>query len=160
MCDPDSSLTSFRRAPGALQRNAIERFARKLRDHPARGAEFHCLITNDAEVRRLNAEFRGKDYATDVLSFPAEPLADARGPVEPASGCYLGDLAISATRARAQGLEYGHTTEREIQILMLHGLLHLLGYDHETDRGRMRRAEARWRARLGLPAGLIERVQS
>ena len=72
----------------------------------------------------------------------------------------LGDIAISLPRARAQAREFRHSTEREIQILMLHGLLHLLGLDHETDRGRMARVEKRWRARLGLPNGLIERVES
>jgi len=72
----------------------------------------------------------------------------------------LGDIAISLPRARAQAHEFRHSTEREIQILMLHGLLHLLGLDHETDRGRMARVEKRWRVRLGLPNGLIERVES
>jgi probable rRNA maturation factor len=73
---------------------------------------------------------------------------------------YLGDLAISWQRARAQAREFGHSTEAEIQVLMLHGLLHLMGLDHETDDGRMSRTERRWRRALGLPAGLIERVQA
>jgi len=72
----------------------------------------------------------------------------------------MGDIAVSAGRARAQAREYGHTIEQEIQILMLHGLLHLLGMDHETDGGRMARAEKRWRGALGLPNGLIERARS
>jgi len=71
----------------------------------------------------------------------------------------VGDIAISIQRARAQARDFGHTTAQEIQILMLHGLLHLLGMDHESDGGRMARAEKRWRARLGLPDGLIERVR-
>jgi probable rRNA maturation factor len=70
----------------------------------------------------------------------------------------LGDIAISMARARAQARRYGHGVEIEVRILMLHGLLHLLGMDHEADGGRMARAEKRWRARLGLPEGLIERV--
>jgi probable rRNA maturation factor len=87
------------------------------------------------------------DYATDVLSFPS------------AIAGTLGDLAISLPRARAQARDFKHTTEIEIRILMLHGVLHLLGYDHETDSGRMARAEKRWRTQLKLPNGLIERVQ-
>ena len=114
------------------------------------------VLSFAAEPLRLHPDnphylqFRGKDYATDVLSFPAEP-SDAR---------HLGDLAISTLRARAQAREFGHSTEDELRILMLHGVLHLLGHDHETDRGRMARVESRWRKELGLPNGLIERAQS
>jgi probable rRNA maturation factor len=114
----------------------------------AKGRAFDCLITGDAELRRLNRNFLGKDYATDVLSFPAA------GP-----GDRLGDLAISMARARAQARQYGEKTEDEVRILMLHGVLHLLGMDHESDGGRMARAEKRWRTQLGLPSGLIERVR-
>src|SRR5262249_28449327 len=97
----------------------------------------------------------GRDYATDVLSFP-EPeirfLASARNP--------LGELAISAGRAAKQARRYGHSQLDEIRILMLHGVLHLLGMDHENDRGEMGRAESRWRRKLNLPPGLIARAQS
>jgi probable rRNA maturation factor len=113
----------------------------------ANGRAFDCLISGDAELRRLNRDFRGQDYATDVLSFPS-------GTGLPAC---LGEIAISLPRARAQAREFGHPPEQEIRILMLHGVLHLLGMDHERDRGRMARAEKRWRARLRLPHGLIER---
>ncbi|HJT87292.1 MAG TPA: rRNA maturation RNase YbeY [Bryobacteraceae bacterium] len=146
MSSPDGSTVTFRRAAG-VARASLERFAGKLQEQVAKGRPFHCVITHDRELRRLNREFLGKDYATDVLSFPALP-----GP-EP----HLGDIAISHQRARAQARLLGHETEQEIRILMLHGLLHLLGMDHETDGGRMARAEKRWRERLGLPAGLIER---
>jgi probable rRNA maturation factor len=111
------------------------------------------LLTGDAELRRLNREFRGKDEPTDVLSFPGVRTGREACPT-------LGDLAISLARAQSQAREFGHTTEQEVRVLMLHGLLHLLGMDHEIDRGRMARAEKRWRARLGLPNGLIERVRS
>ena len=150
MASPEGSTVIFRRAPADLRRGAIERFARKLQLEVTRGRAFDCLITGDAELRRLNRDFRGKDYPTDVLSFP-------NGTGFPAS---LGDLAISLSRARAQARRYGHRPEQEIQILMLHGVLHLLSMDHETDGGRMARAEKRWRAHLGLPNGLIERVRS
>ncbi len=138
----------FRRAPASLRRRPLQEFARTLRAGVARGREFHCLITDDRELRRLNRRFRRFDHATDVLSFPAE------------DGPALGELAISANRAAAQAREFGHSRLDEIRILMLHGVLHLIGMDHETDRGRMARAEARWRKKLDLPAGLIARTRS
>lgn len=134
---------SFRRTPASLDRGSIEEFAQSLKSGLASEIEFHCLVTTDAELRRMNAQFLGKDYATDVLSFPE-----------------LGDLAISYQRAKAQAAEFGHSVEDEIRILMLHGTLHLLGMDHETDRGGMARAETRWRKKLGLPAGLIARAHA
>ncbi|HUO29394.1 MAG TPA: rRNA maturation RNase YbeY [Bryobacteraceae bacterium] len=139
----------FRRAPAELKRRNLERFARTLREQVSKGAAFTCLVTGDAELRRLNRDFLKKDYPTDVLSFP-----------EAATAGFIGELAISFVRARAQAARYGHSLENEIRILMLHGLLHLMGMDHEADGGRMARAEAHWRRRLRLPAGLIERVRA
>jgi probable rRNA maturation factor len=136
-------LITYRRKPATLDTDNLELFAEVLRNRVARGREFHCRVTNDAEMQSLNARFRGEDYATDVLSFPSESP--------------LGDIAISVQRARAQSREWGHTAEDEIRILMLHGLLHLLGMDHESDSGRMKRAEIRWRRKLGLPGSLTER---
>jgi len=295
MSSPEGSSVSFHRVPADLRRRAIERFARKLQAAIASGNMFHCRITTDRELRRLNREFRGQDRATDVLSFPAltcsfglyqgtalavpyrgrntralapepwgfaaakavhSPVATAqlkpcpdtkltlqqdeqvcparngadsqirfvpriksasarsrlsagigdspeigfvlsnRPQVAPgkigfvlarwnhtgerlgqrsnvgrkksessrsfaaaASRLYLGDIAISLPRARTQARAFGHSVEQECGILMLHGLLHLLGMDHETDDGRMGKAERRWRARLGLRGGLIERVK-
>jgi len=92
----------------------------------------------------LNRRFRGRNYAPDVLSFP------------PANGG-PGEVAISFDRAMAQAAEFGHGVEEELRILMLHGMLHLGGMDHETDSGEMAQAEARWRRRLNLPPGLVER---
>jgi probable rRNA maturation factor len=140
-------LITYRRKPATLDTASLESFAEILRDRVARGREFHCRITNDAELQALNARFLGKDYPTDVLSFPSG--------TESAHG---GDLAISLQRARVQAREWNHTLEDEIRILMLHGVLHLLGMDHESDNGRMRRAELRWRRKLELPNGLIERA--
>ena len=122
--------------------------ARGLRGRVAHGREFHCLITDDRELRRLNRQFRGLSYATDVLSFPAEHGSET-----------LGEMAISAGRAAAQAREFGHSQLDEIRVLMLHGLLHLIGMDHEKDDGAMEQAETRWRKRLDLPAGLIARVR-
>jgi probable rRNA maturation factor len=120
-------------------------FADQLRDQVADGRPFTCLITDDRELERLNRMFLGKEYPTDVLSFPSS------GPG------ILGEIAISVQRAREQAEDHGHDTADEIRILMLHGVLHLLGMDHERDRGSMARAEKRWREAFGLPVGLIER---
>ena len=155
----------FRRVPASLRRAPIERFARTLQKEVCRSRPFDVLISGDAELRRLNRDFRGKDYATDVLSFPAEPGPLPTPGEYPGRGSdgrsgYLGDIAISLGRARAQAREFGHTIEQEVQILMLHGVLHLVGHDHETDSGAMARAEKRWRAKLGLANGLIERVRA
>jgi probable rRNA maturation factor len=152
MSSREGSSVAFRRVPKTLKRAAIQRFARTLQKEVSKGRPFDILITGDTELRRLNRDFRGNDYPTDVLSFPAE--------ARPGSSPFLGDIAISLGRARAQAREFGHPVELEIQVLMLHGLLHLCGQDHETDSGAMARAEKRWRAKLGLPTGLIERVRS
>lgn len=148
MSSPEGSSVTFRRVSADIRPRAIQFFARKLQRELAKGRPFDVLITGDVELQRLNRDYRGKDYATDVLSFPSD--------IKP----HLGDLAISAARARAQAREFGHSTEDEIRILILHGVLHLTGMDHEADAGAMARAEKRWRARLGLPNGLIERVPS
>ncbi len=111
------------------------------------------LLTTDAAIRKLNRRFLGKNKATDVLSFPAE----GRIPGSSAEKI-AGDLAISVTTALRQAAEQGHSLSTEIKVLILHGLLHLAGYDHEADHGRMARRERLLRARLGLPQGLIERA--
>jgi probable rRNA maturation factor len=152
MSSPDHIATvTLRRPFSDIRPRALSLYARNLQRRVARGRAFDCVITGDPEMRRLNRDFRGQDHATDVLSFPA-----AAGP---ADAPYLGDLAISIQRARAQARRFGHGPEEEVRILMLHGLLHLMGMDHENDRGRMDRAERRWRLRLGLSCGLIERVR-
>ena len=156
MTSPEGSTVTFRRIPNGIRPRALQQFAQKLQREVSKGRRFDCLVTGDAELQRLNREFRGKDEPTDVLSFPiVTELPPARR-----SRPELGDLAISLARARRQAREFGHTTELEIRVLMLHGVLHLMGMDHESDGGEMLRAEKRWRTRLGLPNGLIERVQS
>ena len=164
MSSPEGSSVTFRRPPKDVRPRALQLFARKMQREVARGRAFDCLITGDAEMRRLNRDFRGQDSATDVLSFPAPDLALAvsrprPSPRRAARPTHLGDLSISIQRARAQGRQFGHSAEQEIRILMLHGLLHLLGMDHENGDGRMGRSEKLWRTRLGLGCGLIERVR-
>jgi probable rRNA maturation factor len=138
----------FRAPARGVGRRDLLAFARRLERDVAHGRPFCCLITGDEELRRLNKQFRRRDYATDVLSFPHVPDTPQ----------YLGELAISLDRARMQAEEFGHGVGDEIRILMLHGVLHLIGLDHERDNGQMARVEALWRRRLGLPAGLIERA--
>jgi probable rRNA maturation factor len=149
MPPPEESPVLFRRAPAGLRRGEIREFARRLRAEVAGGRGFGCLVSDDRELRRLNLQFLGQDRPTDVLSFP-ENGADG----------FLGEIAISGERAREQAAGQGHGVEEEIRILMLHGVLHLMGMDHHQDRGRMARAEAAWRRKLGLAAGLIERARS
>jgi probable rRNA maturation factor len=160
MSSPEGSSVLFRRPAADVRPRALLNYARKLQTEIAKGRAFECLITGDAELRTLNLEFRGKDEPTDVLSFPSGGTAARPAAAQATRPVPLGSLAISIARARAQARAHGHSTETEIRILILHGLLHLLGYDHETDSGRMARAEKRWRSVLALPNGLIERVQS
>lgn len=113
-------------------------------------------FVSDREMCSLNATFRGRQGTTDVLSFPAQPTAEVRSPrVSAGDGAasaawplHLGDIAVSVPAARRQARELGHDTERELRILLLHGVLHCLGYDHETDDGVMERLEARLRPRF------------
>lgn len=166
MSSPEGSTVTFRRVPAGVRPLALQRFARRLQRDLCHGRTFDCLITTDTELQRLNRTFRNKDYTTDVLSFPLDPLhmhayrrRDRQGAVAPPLSA-LGDIAISYARARSQARAHSHSPETEVRILMLHGVLHLLGMDHESDDGRMARTEKRWRARLGLPNGLIERASS
>jgi probable rRNA maturation factor len=145
--DSEEPMVLYRGVRVRLPRRQVERFARELRRRIARKRGFVCLITQDRELRRLNRQFLSRDYATDVLSFPGACGAP-------------GEMAISAQRAAVQAREHGHTVADEICVLMLHGVLHLAGMDHETDGGCMARAEVRWRKKLGLPSGLMERVRA
>ena len=133
----------------AFSRRKALAFAKRLATEVTHGRPFTCLITSDQQLRRLNRDFRKKDYPTDVLSFSSRQTLG-----------FLGDIAISFPHAQRQAAEYGHPVGQEIEILMLHGVLHLLGLDHETDGGRMARAENKWRTAFGLPRGLIGRVSS
>ena len=144
---------------------------------PAR-ARGHVAVAlmGDTAMRRLNGQFRGVDAPTDVLSFPGGAPARA-GRARASSGrrpaaarsrarpgdktsdiSHLGDIAIAVGVARRQAARYGHGLSTEVKVLALHGLLHLLGYDHDRDQGQMLRLEARLRRRMNLPAGLLARA--
>ncbi len=125
---------------------ALSRFAARAQKAARLSGEVTVLITGNREIQKLNHEFRKKNKPTDVISFPS----DADG--------IAGDIAISADIARVNGRELGHGTLAELKILILHGILHLAGLDHETDNGNMARKETRLRQELGLPFGLIERA--
>jgi probable rRNA maturation factor len=134
----------------------LARFLNRGRRSLKLDGEVTLLLASSAQLKRLNREFRGKDYATDVLSFPSEIPPQPR----PKHTRYAGDIAISADIARQNGRVLGHGVAIEIKTLILHGLLHLAGYDHESDNGRMARKELLLRSALGLPEGLIERADS
>jgi probable rRNA maturation factor len=120
---------------------------------PARArGEVTVALVSDGRMRALNRSYRGKDYATDVLSFPATASHEATG-----YPTYLGDIVIATGVAERQADDAGHSVGTELRILALHGLLHLLGYDHETDDGQMARVERKLWRRAGLAEGLIER---
>jgi probable rRNA maturation factor len=142
----EDGLVIFDRGTSRLRRHGIEAFAQTLQHDVAGGRRFGCLLTGDPELQRLNRTFLRHNYPTDVLSFPSGSRSG-----------FLGEIAISIDRAREQAAEQGHGIGDELKILMLHGVLHLLGMDHDTDRGRMARAENRWRKVFELPAALIER---
>lgn len=135
----------FRHKSPGVRRAELRSFFSEMTTRVAPAREITCLITDDRRMRDLNRRFLHAPYATDVLSFPNE------------AG---GEIAISFDRAAAQASQHGHTVDDELRILMLHGALHLAGMDHETDSGEMARAEMRWRKRLGLPHGLIERARA
>ena len=121
--------------------------------------DFNVCFVSDEEIARMNSVYRGKAVPTDVLSFPWEGEGES-GPEDIAVEefqNFLGDIVISVATAEGNARAEGHSTEEEIRLLILHGVLHLLGYDHETDRGEMKSLELSMRARLNpigtSPAG-------
>jgi probable rRNA maturation factor len=144
---PDTTERS-RRLPSA---RTLSRFLAEAQAAVRLRGQVTVLLTTDAAIRGLNRRFRGKNKATDVLSFPVG------GPV---AAEVAGDVAISVPTALRQAAGQGHALSVEIKVLILHGLLHLAGFDHETDAGQMARRERLLRARLRLPQGLIERTDA
>ena len=143
MCDGRGRLVRAAGLAGWLTRVA-----------PARATGLVTIaIVSDARIRALNRQFRRVDKATDVLSFPSSPEPRAPSPV-------LGDIVIARGVAKRQAREAGHSERTEWRVLALHGLLHLLGYDHEKDNGRMQRAERKLRLKGGLRDGLIDRAHA
>ena len=147
--DPPSSSLALD-ALNTISKSGLARFLNRARTAVCLDGEVEVLLTSDAEIKRLNKAFRGKNKATDVLSFPAP--AEIEG--------ISGDLAVSLDTAARQAAEHGHTLKDEVRILLLHGLLHLAGEDHEMDSGEMAAREVELRRQLKLPAGLIERVNA
>jgi probable rRNA maturation factor len=152
--DPDSrlrvSVSDGRGRP--IRAAGLARWLAGVAPARARG-EVAVALVSDAHIRKLNRQYRRKDRATDVLSFPAGAAA------APVAERFLGDIVVASGVARRQARAAGHPYETELRVLALHGLLHLLGYDHDdpADAGRMARAEARLRRKGGLRLGLIER---
>ena len=126
---------------------SIKTFLRSAQRAVGVRGEINVLVTSNREMRRLNRTFRGKDKPTDVISFPAAH-----------NGKIAGDIAISHDIARQNAKNLGHSLTTEVKILLLHGLLHLAGHDHESDNGEMAALEQKLRAKLKLPTSLIERT--
>ncbi|MGE5204763.1 MAG: rRNA maturation RNase YbeY [Chlamydiota bacterium] len=135
---------------GASRAGLLRFLARAKRSAGLRG-EVNVLVAGSREIRNLNRRYRSKDQPTDVLSFPAEGGAGKD---------FAGDIAISADEAARSARQFGHSSADELKILMLHGVLHLAGYDHERDNGRMAQLEEYLRAQLGLPTALIARSRN
>lgn len=127
--------------------STLDRFARKVQRFLSLSADISILISDDRRIRGLNRSFRKKDKATDVLSFPRHDESGRLG----------GDIAISVEMAGKSAFTYGHTLADELKVLILHGMLHLAGHDHERDNGEMAIREGTLRKQLGLPTTLIER---
>jgi probable rRNA maturation factor len=133
----------------ALDRAGLSRFVNRARKAAALDGDVTVLLADDGRLKELNRTYRRKNKPTDVLSFPAGENGEG----------VAGDLAISVETAARQAAEHGHALDDELRILVLHGVLHLAGYDHEADTGEMRTLESALRAKLKLPVGLIERTQ-
>jgi len=144
-------MVKLERAAAGVSARALQAFLRRAQRAAGVRGEVAVVITGNRRMRALNREFRRKDDATDVLSFPV--AVPGRDGDESA-----GDIAISAEIAGNNARRYGHSLAEELKILVLHGLLHLAGYDHERDNGTMLRREQRLRRELGLASALTERA--
>jgi probable rRNA maturation factor len=162
--DPDSKRLRIAVTDGrgaAVRAAGLTRWLARVAPARARG-EVAIALVSEAQIRALNRQYRRKDQPTDVLSFPAASKHPDRTTdlgLRTTDPRHLGDIAIATGVAMRQARDAGHSYETELRVLALHGLLHLLGYDHESpaDRGRMARIEARLRRQGGLRQGLIER---
>ncbi len=137
-----------------VQEAALQRFVLRARRAAGLAGAVNVLITSSARMRTLNREFRGKNKPTDVLSFPTDQKSGHK------SREVAGEIAICAEIARQNAMRLGHTPAEEVCVLVLHGMLHLAGLDHERDNGDMARVESRLRQKLKLPTSLIERTNA
>ena len=151
-----ADLVILHRRVAGLSAAALGRFVLRARKAVGLRGTVNVLVTGSAAMRSLNARFRKKDSATDVLSFPTETSGGSRQPKASAAG----EIAISADIAAQNAVRLGHPVAVEVKILALHGILHLAGFDHERDNGKMARREAHLRRVLRLPTALIERSQT
>ena len=142
-------MVIFQKRVADLTKVALDRFVARARRAAGLKAVVNVVLTSSAQMKSLNRRFRGKDKPTDVLSFPAEPGARKQ---------FAGEIAISVEIASQNARALGHSPAEEVKILVLHGVLHLRGYDHQCDNGQMARREKQLRAKLHLPLGLIERA--
>ena len=138
-----------------LARRPLEHFLRRLqRELGFQETGVTIALVSDAEIARMNETFRKKEGPTDVLSFPAAARGGPRSLRHTSNkrkaGEFLGDIAIAPATARRYARKHGRTLPAELRVLILHGVLHLMGYDHESDRGEMDRVERRLRRRFGL----------
>ncbi len=146
-------MVIFRKRIAGLSSATLERFVSRARRLVHLRNPVNVLVTSSAELRSLNQRFRGANKATDVLSFPAPPVKRRQ------ARRVAGEVAISADIARQNARRLGHSVADEVKILVLHGILHLAGFDHERDNGEMARKESRLRLQLKLEGSLIERAQ-
>jgi probable rRNA maturation factor len=144
-------LVIFHKPVGGLTTLALTRFLIRARRAAGLRISVNVVVTSNAKMKSLNRRFRGKNKPTDVLSFPPAPDANKD---------LAGDIAISAEMATQNARALGHSPAVEVKILILHGILHLRGYDHERDHGQMARREQQLRRKLRLPVGLIERADT
>jgi probable rRNA maturation factor len=142
-------LVILQKKVAGVSTQGLNRFVLSARKAVGLKGTVNVLITGNAAMRSLNSRFRKKDKATDVLSFPSESAG---------SPGFAGEIAISADIAAENSVRLGHSPAVEVKILALHGILHLAGYDHESDNGVMARKEESLRRALGLPSALIERT--
>lgn len=141
-----TNLIILKKKLAGVSERSLTSFLNRARKAAGVKGQVQVLITSSEELRDLNRRFRRKDKATDVLSFPA--IVDGEA----------GDIAISADIASEYAYELGHSLEEELRILILHGVLHLAGHDHESDKGEMEALESELRDKLKLPSALIERT--
>lgn len=141
-------MTRPKPIPNSTSAQALSRFATQAQRALSLRGDVNICITSNREMQSLNRRFRGKNKATDVLSFPSRVPGVA------------GDIAISLEIAARNAATLGHDLATEVKILILHGMLHLAGYDHEIDDGEMQAHEASLRQKFKLPVGLIERTQT